>query len=198
MFFAAPLAGYALAWLSGAGRGSRDVPYRADWVAALAVVLVIATVGLSQARNLYYGWPNSTTLSTALHTQLRDGSGRILAEDIEVSQFDGLDVTYPWQWQSFYYPYYVDKAGQHLYGDAAVARGIKDRYYSWIELSFIYLPNEAYYAAGQMAATRNYDLIDVILVRDSYGGAHYYLFRSALFPGHGDFHSLNQLKTNNW
>lgn len=198
MFFAAPLAGYALAWLSGAGRGSRRLPYRADWVAALAVVLVIATVGLSQARNLYYGWPNSSRLSAALHSQLRDGSGRILAEDIEVSQFDALDVTEPWQWNSFYYPYYVDRAGQPLYGNAAIAQAIKDRYYSWVELSFIYLPDQAYYAAGQMAQTRNYDLINVILFSDSYGSAHYYLFRSAPVPGHGTFTSLAQLKTNDW
>jgi hypothetical protein len=198
MFFAAPLAGYALAWLSGAEHGSYSLPYRADWVAALAVVLVIVTFGLSQARNLYYGWPDSTQLNTALRTQLRDGSGRILAEDIEVAQYDELDVTRPWQWQSFYYPFYPDKAGRYLYGDAAIAQGIKDRYYNWVELSFIYLPGKAYSAAGQMAETRNYDLIGVILFRDSYGSAHYYLFRSALFPGHGDFHSLNQLKTSDW
>lgn len=198
MFFAAPLAGYALSWLSGAECGRLTAPHRGYWVAALAVVLAIATLGLSQARTLYAGWPDTSNLSTALHTQLRDGSGRILAEDIEVSQFDALDVTRPWQWDSLYYPYYVNPAGQQLYGDAALAQAIKNRYYNWVEVSLIYLPDEAYYVVGQMAQTRNYDLIDVILFRDVFGSGHYYLFRSALVPGHGDFTSLAQLKTNDW
>lgn len=198
MFFAAPLAGFALSWLSGAERGRLPAAHRGYWAAALAVVLAIATLGMSQARTLYAGWPDSSNLSVALHTQLRDGSGRILAEDIEVAEFDGMDVTDPWQWGSLYYPSYVNHAGQHLFGAAAIAQAIKDRYYNWVELSFIYLPDQAYYVAGQMAQTRNYDLIDVILFSDSYGSAHYYLFRSALVPGHGNFTSLAQLKTSNW
>lgn len=198
LFFAAPLAGYAMSWLSGAERGLPPAPHRGYWAAALAIVLAIGMLGMSEARSLYAGWPSSAGLTTALHTQLRDGSGRILAEDFEVAQFDALDITKPWQWESFYYPYYVDHAGQHLYGDPAIAQAIKDRYYNWVELSLIYLPAQAYYAAGQMAQTRNYDLIDVILFSDSYGKGHYYLFRSALVPGHGDFTSLAQLKTKDW
>jgi hypothetical protein len=198
MFFAAPLAGYALAWLSEGEWGPRIIAHRGEWVAAVAAIAVVATLGLIQARNLYDGWPDTSTLSAALHAQLRDGSGRILAEDIEVSQFDALDVTEPWQWESFYYPYYLDHARKPLYGQPAIAQAIKDRYYNWVELSFIYLPDQAYYAAGQMARTRNYDLVDVILFGDSYGQAHFYLFRSAPTPGQGNFTSLAQLKTRDW
>ena len=198
LFFAAPLAGYALSWLAGAGRRPLSMPHRGYWVASVAVVLVIGTLGMIQARNLYAGWPNSSQLSTALHAQLRDGSGRILAEDIEVSQFDALDVTDPWQWENLYYPYYLDPARKPLYGDAAIVAAVKNRFYNWVELSFIYLPAQAYYVAGQMAQTKNYDLVDVILFHDSYGSAHYYLFRSALAPGHGNFTSITQLKTNDW
>ena len=198
LFFAMPLAGYALAWLSGYERRPLFGSYRGYWLAGLAIVMAIFTVGLGQARTLYAGWANTSALSTALHTQLRDGSGRILAEDIEVSQFDAMDITEPWQWNSFYYPYYVNPAGQHLFGNIAIEQAIKNRYYSWVELSFIYLPQQAYFAAGQMAATRNYDLIAVILFSNSYGKGHFYLFRSALAAGHGDFTSLTQLKTNDW
>jgi hypothetical protein len=49
-----------------------------------------------------------------------------------------------------------------------------------------------------MAETRNYDLIAVILFSNSYGKGHFYLFRSALAPGHGNFTSLAQLKTKDW
>jgi hypothetical protein len=96
------------------------------------------------------------------------------------------------------HPYYVDHAGKPLYGQPAIAQAIKDRYFDWVELSFIYLPGQAYYAVGQMAQTRNYDLVDVILFSDSYGSAHFYLFHSAPTSGHGTFTSLAQLKTNNW
>lgn len=198
LFFAMPLAGYALARLSGHGWRLPGTIHNGYWTVGLAAVLVVLTLGLSQSRNLYSEWANTSALSTALHTQLRDGTGRILAEDEEVSSFDTLDVTDPWQWNTMYFPYYEDHAGHQLSGDAALAQAIKDRYYSWVELSLVYLPNNAYYAAGQMAQTRNYDLIAVILFSNSYGRGHFYLFRSALEAGHGNFTSLAQLKTKNW
>jgi len=83
-------------------------------------------------------------------------------------------------------------------GDPALAHAIKDRYYNWVELSFNYFPQEAYFLAGQMAATRNYDLIAVIPFANSYGKGHFYLWRTALAAGHGDFTSQTQLKTNVW
>jgi 4-amino-4-deoxy-L-arabinose transferase-like glycosyltransferase len=138
LFFAAPLAGYALAWVSGYDRRPFPSWYRGYWLAGIAIVLIIVTLGVSQSANLYAGWANTSELSTALHTQLRDGSGRVLAEDIEVSQFDAMDVTEPWQWNSFYYPYYINPAGKILFGNAAIIQAIKNRYYSWVELSFIF------------------------------------------------------------
>ena len=198
LFFAAPLAGYALAWLSGYERQPFFSSHRGYWLAGLAVVMAIFTLGLGQSRGLFAEWANTSGLGAALHSELRDGSGRILAEDIEVSRFDALDVSEPWQWENFYYPYYVDHAGQHLYGNPAIAQAIKDRYYNWVEVSLIYLPQQAYYAVGQMAATRNYDLVAVVLFSNSYGKGHFYLFRSALVAGHGNFTSLAQLKTSNW
>ena len=114
LFFAMPLAGYALAWLSGYGRQSLPRPHRGYLLTGAAIVMVIFTLGLGQSRTLYTGWANTSGLSAALHTQLRDGTGRILAEDIEVTRFDAMDVTEPWQWNNFYYLYYMD-AAHHLY-----------------------------------------------------------------------------------
>lgn len=198
LFFITPLAGYALAWLSGYERQPFFSSYRGYWLAGLAVVMVIFTLGLGQSRYLYAEWANTSGLSSALHAELRDGSGRILAEDVEVARFDAMDISEPWQWENFYYPYYVNHAGQHLFGNPAVAQAIKDRYYNWVEVSLIYLPQQAYYAVGQMAATRNYDLVAVVLFSNSYGRGHFYLFRSALVPGHGNFTNLNQLKSKVW
>jgi Dolichyl-phosphate-mannose-protein mannosyltransferase len=198
LFFAAPLGGYALAWLSGHGRQPFFSSYRGYWLAGLAIVMAIFTLGLGQSHTLYTGWANTSDLATALHTQLRDGSGRILAEDVEVDRFDAMDVTEPWQWNNFYYPYFITPEHHLLLGPPALIQAIKTRWYDWVELSFIYMPQDAYFVAGQMAATKNYDLIAVILFQDSYGKGHYYLFRAALVPGHGTFRSLNQLKTKNW
>ena len=47
----------------------------------------------------------------ALHTQMRDGSGRFLVEDIEVARYDAEDVTEQWQWNGVLYFYYVNAAG---------------------------------------------------------------------------------------
>ena len=121
-----------------------------------------------------------------------------MAEDIEVTRFDAMDVTEPWQWNSFYYPYYVTPTGHYLFGNQALVQAIKHRYYSWVELSFNYIPQSAYFLVGQMAATRNYDLVAVIPFENSYGKGHFYLWRTALVPGQGTFHSLAQLKTKNW
>jgi 4-amino-4-deoxy-L-arabinose transferase-like glycosyltransferase len=198
LFFAMPLAGYALAWLSGYGRQPFFSVHRGYWLAGVAMVMAIFTLGLGQSRTLYANWANTSELSYALHTQLRDGSGRILAEDIEVTRFDAMDVTEPWQWNSFYYPYYITPAHHFLFGNPALVEAIKTRYYNWVELSFNYLPQSAYFLAGQMAATRNYDLVGVILFQNSYGKGHFYLWRSALVPGHGNFKSLAQLKAKDW
>lgn len=198
LFFAMPLAGYALAWLSGEQRQQGFEAYRGRWLAGLAVVLGIFTLGFSQSHTLYTAWANTTDLSTALHTQLRDGTGRILAEDIEVSRFDAMDVTQPWQWSGVRFDYYVD-AHRHAYlGNPALVHAIQDRYYSWIELSFIYIPDEANFTAQQMVQTRNYDLVGALLFKNSYGKGHFYLFRLALIPGGGDFTSMKQLQKVNW
>jgi len=193
LFFAAPLAGYALAWLSGYGRKSFLIPHQGYWLAGLTVVLAMFTVGLGQS-SAVYAWPNTSDLSTVMHTQLRDGGGMIMAEDVEVSRFDAMDVTEPWQWNSFYYPIYITPKHQFLFGRPAMVAAIKARYYNWIELSFKALPEQAYFLAGQMMLTRNYDLITIVPVSNSWGQTHFYLFRRAPVPGHGNFKSLAQLK----
>jgi hypothetical protein len=57
---------------------------------------------------------------------------------------------------------------------------------------------QADFAGEQMVLTRNYDLVATILFQNSFGKGHFYLFRLALNPGHGNFTSLKQLKTTDW
>jgi 4-amino-4-deoxy-L-arabinose transferase-like glycosyltransferase len=197
MFFAAPMAGYALAWLSGLVPRERSDSHRGYWVAGIAIVLAIFALGLRQSQNLY-DWANTGNLSLALHTQLRDGSGRILAEDIEVSRYDARDVTQQWQWNGLLYFYYVNASHHALLGDPAVAQAVRDRYFAFVELSFNYYPADADFAAQQMAATRNYDLVAVIPFKNAFGRGHFFLFRLSLVPGHGTFTNVLQVKTHRW
>jgi hypothetical protein len=194
LFFAAPLAGYALAWLSGQVHDTLATAYRGRWLAGVAVVLVLFTLGLGQSQQLYSAWANTSALNYDLHTQLRNGAGRVLAEDIELIRFEGADITQQWQWNDIRHFYYVDSAHRQLVGDRGLVQAIKERDFSLVELSFVYLPNAAYFVAQQLAYSRNYDLIAVVPFRNSYGTGHFYLWRSAKLPGHGNFKSLAQLK----
>lgn len=197
MFFAAPLAGYALAWISGlSSRVSFDT-YRGYWAAGVAVILAVFALGLRQSKTLY-DWANTSNLSLALHSALRAGGGRILAEDVEVARYDARDITDQWQWNGLMFFYYVNSHHQALLGDPAVARAIKDRYFAFVELSFNSYPAEADFAAQQMIATRNYDLVAVIPFRNSFGRGHFFLFRISLVPGQGTFKSILQVKTKRW
>jgi 4-amino-4-deoxy-L-arabinose transferase-like glycosyltransferase len=198
LFFAMPLAGYALAGISGFERTRGIGSVRGDWVIGLAVVLATFSLGLSQSKTLYAGWANSGRLSTALHSLLRDGTGRILAEDIEVSRFDARDITEPWQWSGLWFLYYKDARGKVFHGNPAITQALHDRYYEWAELSFVYIPDGAYSAAQQMVQDRNYDLVAAVPFQNSYGKGHFYLFRLALNPGHGDFTSMAQLQKVSW
>jgi len=195
LFFAAPLAGVALAWVSlPAGQSSQ----RGYWLAGALVVIASMSLGMRQSTMMFSNWANTQPLATALHTQLRDGSGRIMAEDIEVARFDARDITEQWQWSGLAYLYYVDKKGVQLLDYPAIRTAIDDRYYDFIELSFNYYPGQARVAAEEMINTKSYDLIDTILFTNGYGKGHFYLFRTSLVPGHGDFKDFKQLKSNVW
>jgi hypothetical protein len=193
LFFAMPLAGFALAWLSGYIQRTLTNSNGRYWLAGLAVVLLVLTLGAQQSQTIYAGWADTSSLSYVLHTQMRDGSGRFLVEDIEVARYDAKDVTEQWQWNGVYYFYYVNAAHQQLLGNEALTQAIKDRYFALVELSFNYQPAQAQFIAQQMASSRNYDLIARVLFQNSYGTGHFYIFRSAAVAGHGIFTSLSQV-----
>jgi 4-amino-4-deoxy-L-arabinose transferase-like glycosyltransferase len=198
LFFAVPLAGYALAWLSGYMRRPLPPVHHGYWFVGGVVVVAMLALGLRQSHTLYRDWGSSAGLSYALHTQLRSGTGRIMAEDIEVARFDAKDVTAEWQWSSFYYPAYETAEGQTLFGDPALADAVDHRYFDFVELSFNYFPDKAYHLAQQMADSRNYDLVAAMPFQNSYGRGHYFLWRSALEAGQGDFTTVAQVQTKAW
>lgn len=198
LFFAAPLAGVTLDWLASRGEESFSPARQPRWVASIAVVAIVASLGFQQAHSMYGEWANTSSLSHALETQVRNGSGRIMAEDIEVARFDATDITQEWQWQSFYYPYYIDPSKHEYLGQEALVKGIQAGYYNFVELSFVYFPNQAFSLAQQMAQSRNYDLVAVVPFQNSYGKGHYFIWRTALAPGGGNFTDVAQAETPAW
>src|SRR5207302_1153417 len=78
MFFLAPLAGFAIASLVGLWQ-KRSA--RLSWFTGLALCLLISSLGLQQAGNLYAGWPSSSQLTTFLRSRVQPGIGHYLAED---------------------------------------------------------------------------------------------------------------------
>lgn len=198
LFFAAPLAGVTLDWLAGRAEDSFSPIRQPRWVASIAVVALVATLGLHQAQSLYTGWANTSKLGYTLHTLVRNGTGRIFAEDIEVARFDATDVTQEWQWQSFYYPYYIDPANHEYLGQDGLLKGIQASYYSLVEMSFVYFPDKAYFLAQKMAESRNYDLVAVVPFQNSYGKGHYFVWRTSLVPGGGNFTDVAQAESPAW
>ncbi len=140
LFFAMPLAGCAFAWLSGYMQRTVTNSQRRYWLAGLAVVLLVFTPGKQQSQTIYASWADTSGLNYVLHTQMRDGSGRYLVEDIEVARYDAKDITEQWQWNGVLYFYYVNAAHQPLLGDPALRQSIKDHYFALVELSFNYQP----------------------------------------------------------
>lgn len=196
LFFAMPLAGCAIAWIaSDAQRTFSHSTRRGNWLAGLSAVLIVLTLGLHQSKTIYANWANTSDLRNVLLTQIRNGGGRYLIEDIEVTRYDMEDVAQPWQWNGLAYFYYVTSTHQELLGDPALAQAINDRYFALVELSFNYYPAEARFAAERMAASRNYDLVAVVQFQNSYGIGHFYIWRVAAQPGQGNFTSLSQVKT---
>src|SRR6266487_4619286 len=197
LFFAMPLVGCALAWLSGYMQRTFSNTNGRYWLAGLSVVLLVFILGLQQSQTLYAYWANTSNLSYVLHTQMREGSGRFLVEDIEIARYDTEDITEQWQWNGvyyFYYIHYVNVARQELLGEPALIQALKERYFSLVELSFNYQPAEAHFIAYQMTVSRNYDLIVKVPFQNSFGTGHFYIFRLAAVAGHGNFTSLSQVK----
>src|SRR5205807_3984011 len=66
MFFLMPVAGYALASLSGFRWTFSTGRY---WLSGVAICLMLFLVGTQEAQNMYLSWPPTTNLAYALKTQ---------------------------------------------------------------------------------------------------------------------------------
>lgn len=178
LFFAAPLAGAAVARLAGLGRRQ---PASGDgrWIAGLAVCLLVFGVGLRQAQGFYSEWANSDELIRVLRTQVRPGSGRILAEEAEVPRYYLQDIVAFWQWNHLYWFYYTDKDGNELQGVPAYKAAIAEGYFDVVLLRYGPNADVAEQIDDDLKAERGYELIARLPYYTTFGRGDYWIWRRA-------------------
>jgi 4-amino-4-deoxy-L-arabinose transferase-like glycosyltransferase len=174
MFFIVPLAALAITRLAGYQQNRSVGRY---WLAGLAICLIVFSLGLQQAQNMYSGWATSSNLIALYKSQVRLGSGRYLAEDFEVSRYYLQNVCYPWQWSSLDYFTYTDKQKHVLFGESAYHSAIQEGYFDLVELSYGYNAQLAVFIENELRASKKYDLIARIPYHNAYGDGYYWMWR---------------------
>ncbi len=199
MFFVMPLAGYAVARISGfldsspisaqniallnqaevapISASRRNLSFGRYLLPGLAICLITFSLGIQQAQSLYGAWAPSTNLTYAMRTQVRLASGRYLAEDFDVCRYYLQDVTELWQWHSLDFFDYTDKQQHYHVGKDAYRAAINEGYFALIELSYGYDASLAVFIDQQLRASKKYQLIDRIPNSNSYGTGYFWIWR---------------------
>jgi 4-amino-4-deoxy-L-arabinose transferase-like glycosyltransferase len=130
-FLLAPLAGLALDEL---------VSMRAriaGWTVAATILVLAFSAAITDASGLFHNWPNSTALHTVMLQTVRDGDTRVLAEEIEVPEYDmvGSSAQY-WQFTGLDFFQFSDGSGDALTGRPAYKAAIGQGYFGVIVLRF--------------------------------------------------------------
>lgn len=173
MFFLMPVAGFALASLSGFRRPFSSGRY---WLSGVAICLVLLLIGAKEAQDMYSIWPPTTNLTYALNTQVRTGSGYYLAEQFEVSRYNLRGDTYTWQWTGLDFFQYTDKQGHYYLGNEAYVQAINAGYFSIIQLNYGYNVSTAVLIAKAIEQSKKYDLIARVPYRDFYGTGYFWIW----------------------
>jgi 4-amino-4-deoxy-L-arabinose transferase-like glycosyltransferase len=173
VFFIVPLAGLAVTRFIDAPRLKAA---NLRWPVALALCLVIFTIGLQQAQNQYAIWANSSQMIAVLRTQVRPVTGHYLAEEYDVARYYLRDVTDPWQWTSLDWFTYTDHAGHQLSGIPAYQAAISEGYFDVVELNYAYHVGLDYAIDVGLKNGKHYRLIAKIPYVNAYGPGYYWIW----------------------
>jgi Dolichyl-phosphate-mannose-protein mannosyltransferase len=178
LYFAAPLAGYALARLATvSGRScGQNIGGGSNWLSGLALCLVVFLVGARQALWENHTWSDSSGMVTVMRGLVRPEAGHYLAEDMEVARYYLQDVTADWQWAGPFFFAYTNTAGQHFSGVPAYKAALADGYFDVVELSYgVAAPLDI---AIQEELTRGsaYDLVAKTPAQNVYGSGYYWIW----------------------
>lgn len=134
-WFAAPVAGYALAALSAA---VPPVKQEAALLVGVAAISVSSVLGFPLATRQYHAWPDTKSFIAALEPVLKENQGLVVANE-ETSVIDyylsGPSASHPFT-SSFYFAFTNPQTHVRLHGDPAYAEAVKDQYFAVIALPF--------------------------------------------------------------
>jgi Dolichyl-phosphate-mannose-protein mannosyltransferase len=174
MFFMMPVAGYALASISGFRWSFSSGRY---WVAGVAVCLCLFMIGIKEAQDMYSIWPATNSLAYTFNTQVRPENGRYLAEQFEVSRYNLRDDTQTWQWTGLDFFEYKDALGNYYQGNDAYVHAINNGYFDMIQLNYGYNIPTAILIAKTLSDSKKYELIAKIPYQDYYGTGVFWVWR---------------------
>jgi len=173
MLFAAPLAGCALAWVSGCVPVRRVAP---RWPLGLAVLLILFAAGFRQAQSLFHEWGNTDALIQTLRMQVRPNGGRILAEEDEVPRYYLQDVVSFWQWNHLYWFDYTDASGHYLQGEPAYKAALQAGYWDLVELHYGANASLAHSLDPILRGSGKYQLIAKLPFTSTLGNGYYWVW----------------------
>ena len=188
LFFAAPLAGYALVRIAG-DLGGLSGP---RFATATAIGLVLIATGLTQSSSLYHEWSDSDSLIYTLKTMVRPGTGRILAEEAEVPRYRLEGLLQPWQWSDLNWFQYTDHTGATLFGLPAYAAAIRDRYFDVIELRYGANAATAWAIRNDINTSGGYQLVATLPFTTSFGTGAYSVYRVIPPPASSPTHGIGK------
>lgn len=137
-FFAAPLAGLAIATAFALGRRSGRTSGGRTRSAASALVPAVITVwllvmlgtGMASASTMKFGWPIDEEIVAALDPHVT-ATGNYLADNPSIPSYLFDDRTLPSQWNApWFFEYIVD--GRMISGDPALEQAVLDQYFEVI------------------------------------------------------------------
>jgi 4-amino-4-deoxy-L-arabinose transferase-like glycosyltransferase len=134
-WFAAAVAGYALARLTALHRARWRAAVGA--AAATAIMALVAVAGTVQATRQFTSWPNSSRLIAALRPVVHRGDGRYLMTDYYVAAYYLRDQSEIGQWRGTWDLAYRDPVtGRALTGAHAYTAAINNGAFSAVAVSF--------------------------------------------------------------
>jgi hypothetical protein len=178
LYFAAPVAGYALARLATASERSwgQNIGVSSNWLSGLALCLVIFLVGAQQASWENHTWSDSSGMVTVMRGLVRPEAGHYLAEDMEVARYYLQDVTADWQWVGPFFFAYTNVAGQQYSGVPAYKAAVADGYFDVVELSYGVAAPLDIALQDELKRGSAYDLVAKTPAQNVYGSGYYWIW----------------------
>lgn len=161
-WLAAPAAGYALAQLSRISK-RKSLSFVAAVLIAAAAILPVGALGSAQARSLFHGWPDSSTVIAKLRTLTRSYPGNYLAEDYDIPAYYLESSVSGQRWSdTWFFSYIPPGTRRSLTGAAAYQAAIARHYFSLVLLDFMATPRTDSQIATDMHQVGGYQIVAVV------------------------------------